>query len=222
MKFQFFAFILLSAIQLYSCNSDVKAQDNSKPEAKVINPIPIDIKSISGLNLQPVTNQNEPERRLFQKRILRGLDLSVYVVSSETATASHSSYGIDEFLYLINGRARLNPENGDEVIYNTGDFFVAPKGFKGEWETQGGNEFLIELSVISTQRNEEPVDPNKTLPYLIDKAILSGVGIKPQGSPENNSFTNEVYQGPEIVVSIHAEKPDSIIQVKTPMQEQFI
>ncbi len=214
-------FLFTISMFLISCDSKPKEKKEERPVARVIKPIPIDIKSISGLDLKPVTNQDDPERRLFQKRVLRGLDLSVYVVSSETKAATHASYGIDEFLYLLNGRARLNPVNGEEVIYNTGDFFIAPKGFNGEWETQGGDEFLIELSVITTKRAEESIDPNKTLPYLIDKAKLSGIGISPIEHANGNSYHDLLYEGAELSVELLAEKPDSTIAISQPLQEQF-
>lgn len=217
-------FILIFTSLFWSCDSKSKPKikNDSIPKSRIINPIPIDVRALSGLDLKPVTNQSDPDRRLFQKQLFRGLDLSVYVVSSETATAKHESYGIDEFLYVLNGRARLNPENGDEVFYNTGDFFIAPKGFNGEWETQGGDEFLIEVSVITTKRSEGEIDPSKTLPYLIDKAKLSGIGISAISESSVNSYKDELYRGAEIDVDLLAELPGTVLNFEKPDVEQFV
>lgn len=222
MNHRLFLTLSIAILVAFDSVSQSKMPNDNLTPTETINPIKIDIDAISGLNLKPVRNQNDPERRLFQKRILRGLDLSVYVVSSETATATHESYGIDEFLYLINGRARLNPEYGEEAIYNTGDFFFVPKGFKGEWETQGGDEFLIELSVISTERSPNPIDQNNTLPYLVDKAKLSGIGITLAEDAQNISYKDILHNGAELDVAIYAERPDTVYQVTSPMEEQFI
>lgn len=224
MKLGLLSFLVLLLFSLSSCNSDKKPplDTQDKKTKDVINPIPIDVKVLSGLDLKPVTNKNDPDRRLFQKRLYRGEDLSVYVVSSETATANHKSYGIDEFLYVLNGRARLNPLNGDEVFFNTGDFFLAPKGFNGEWETQGGDEFLIELSIITTRRAAEDIDQSKTLPYLVDKEKLSGIGITQIGEPSNKSYKDELYQGAELEIEILAEKPDSTYDINESMKEQLV
>ena len=73
-----------------------------------------------------------------------GKDLSVYAVSSETATTQQDNYEMEEFIKLINGRSRMNPINGDKEIFETGDSCIAPKGITGRWETIGGDEFLIE------------------------------------------------------------------------------
>ena len=224
MKSKLLLFFALLLLIFLSCDSDKKSpvNDEDKKSIRIINPIPIEVKTLSGLDLKPVTNKDDPDRRLFQKQLYRGMDLSVYVVSSETASATHESFGIDEFLYILNGRARLNPTNGDEVFYNTGDFFIAPKGFNGEWETQGGDEFLIELSIITTKRAKEEVDPKKTLPYLIDKSKLSGIGITKLGGPLDKTYKDELYWGAELEIAIHAEKPDSTFHISDPIQEQFV
>ena len=219
MKTWFYIFTL-TCFNMVSCTNS-KAQHKDIEESSALRPIPIQIETLSGIDLKPVKNQNDPDRRLFQKRLLRGEDISVYVVSSETATAQQENYGMEEFIYLLNGRSRMNPVNGEEVIYNTGDFFVAPKGFTGEWETQGGDEFLIELSVISTQRSNEVID-SKPLPYLLDKAKLSGIGITPIASDNNTSYKDNLFNGPELDVTLHAHSVGITIDDKGPMKEQLI
>lgn len=54
--------------------------------------------------------------------------------SSEPGT-SRISYDKDEICTLLEGKVRLTDESGNAEIYEAGDTFLIPNGFKGEWET---------------------------------------------------------------------------------------
>ncbi|MFT4535261.1 MAG: putative cupin superfamily protein [Saprospiraceae bacterium] len=215
-------YYLLITIFLFltSCAENKKPDINEKGKNR-IPVIRLDRESLSGIGLKPVKNNDQPDRRLFQKRLVRGQDLSVYVVSSETATAHQDNYGMEEFIKLINGRSRMHPVNGNELIFETGDSFIAPKGFTGEWETIGGNEFLIGLSVITTQRIEGQIEISKTLPFLIDKKIRSGVRLLNVKGEPNIEGTTEVYRGLELTIKMSETKPQRI-DITKPMQEQVV
>lgn len=43
-------------------------------------------------------------------------------------------YTENEFCHLIQGRVRISDGNGRSRIFETGDTFVIPSGFAGEWE----------------------------------------------------------------------------------------
>lgn len=190
---------------------------NSKPPNRAIS---LDQRALSGLDLAPVRNASQPDRKLFQKKLLGGNDISVFVVSSETASAMQSDYGIDEFIFLINGRARINPDQGDEVFFTPGDFFMVPRGFDGEWETQGGTEFLHELSVITTQRAEK-VDSTLNLPLLIDKSKLAGIALTPSDAmPGVEYYQDEIFRGSELNVDLEAI--ESGVYEMTDGQEQLV
>lgn len=47
------------------------------------------------------------------------------------------NYTEDEFCYIISGRAVITDADGVEEILETGDAFVVPAGFTGQWETLG-------------------------------------------------------------------------------------
>jgi len=209
-----FSFLFL----ITSCKENTSTQKVVNQKFEGIPVIRLDNSAISGIGLKPVKNKNQPDRRLFQKRLIRGNDLSVYVVSSETATAQQENYAMEEFICLTNGQSRMNPTNGKEVIFDKGDSFIAPKGFTGEWETIGGDEFLIELSIITTKRIDGQVDPDKTLPYLIDKRKRSGVGIS---QIEDGSYLDILYEGIELKVTVEGHET-GIVNHNTPMQEQVI
>ncbi|MEM1119603.1 MAG: cupin domain-containing protein [Bacteroidota bacterium] len=187
--------------------------------ATIIEPILLDKAMLSGLNLKPVTSPTQPERRLFQKRLFRGKEIAVYVVSSETAEADWNNYSIDEFIYVLNGRARLHPRNDAERFYYPGDFFFAPKGYTGIWETQGGAEFYHELSVIALDRPKEKVDSLQQ-PTLLDKAKLAGRGITPK-KENKESYHDVLVEGTELDVHLEGEK-GSKKEITTPLKEQLI
>lgn len=43
-------------------------------------------------------------------------------------------YTENEFCHLLQGRVRISDGNGHSRIFETGDTFVIPSGFAGEWE----------------------------------------------------------------------------------------
>ena len=191
------------ALTLFICSVFVNSglAQNSQPPNRAI---PLDQRALSGLDLAPVSNPSQPDRRLFQKKLLGGNDISVYIVSSETASAVQTDYGIDEFIFLINGRARINPDQGEEVFFTPGDFFMVPRGFDGEWETQGGTEFYHELSVI-TSRRAEVVDSTLQLPMIIDKNKLAGIDLTPsEAKPGVEFYRDEIYRGTELNIDLEA------------------
>lgn len=218
MKHYSFLFLLLLIIS--SCG-EYKTVDLVPKEFKGIPIIRLDKEAVSGIGLKPVQNKDQPERRLFQKRLIRGSDLSVYVVSSETATAQQNNYGMEEYIKLINGQSRMNPINGEEVIFETGESFIAPKGFTGEWETLGGDEFLIELSIITTDRVNGDVSEPKTLPYLLDKKARSGLVRFSATENSDSKLTHKLYAGIELTVTLENITPQTI-EISHPMQEQIV
>ena len=87
----------------------------------------------AGYGLKRVKNAADPDRRLHQKQLYQGKDLAVYVVSSETKTAQWEGYAIDEFIEVLDGRARLRPEETDEDdFYYAGQYFLVPEGYRGD------------------------------------------------------------------------------------------
>lgn len=202
MNIKYFVFLCL-CLCFVACEKQHKTAQVVEKKT-VIRPILLDAAYLSGLNLKSVTNANQPDRKLFQKRLYRGTDISIYIVSSESASANHESYGMEEFLYLINGAARMKPKQGAERYYYTGDFFIAPKGYIGEWETIGATDFHHELSVISTKRNKKEANPDKLLPVLIDKKILSGIGMTKINTAET-LYRDTIYQGHELTIITEAE-----------------
>lgn len=222
MKFKF-TLLIIACISILSCKEKpkpIKKENKATVIYEAIKPLRLDAATLSGLNLESVTNTKEPDRKLFQRNLYKGREISVYIVSSESASATHDSYGIDEFLYLINGGAMLKPKGGTEQNHYTGDFFIAPRGYVGEWETIGGTDFHHELSVISTRRNKNEIDPNKIQPFAIDKKKLSGIGIT-KIDAEKEIYQDVIYEGHELTIVLNAEAATQK-EIRKPLKEQLI
>lgn len=219
-------FLLTLFYLVISCNTPQPSENQSDMKddssENIVQPILLDKTTLSGVDLKAVKNKNEPDRKLFQRNLFSGSEIAVYVVSSETKAAMQDNYGIDEFIYLFNGRARLNSKFGKEVLYNTGDFFITPKGFTGEWETQGGNEFHYELSVIAKNRPKTTNDAKDALPYLIDKSKLSGIGLTKIEMKDNSEYYQDIlYKGVELEIILEAENGQNK-QIQKTIDEQLI
>lgn len=209
------ALFILAAFLIVFMPKPSLGQNNSQPVP--LKPILIDKSALSGIGLQPVQLQNEPKRKFFQKRLLRGLDLSVFIVSSESWTTEMNNFPIDEVVLMLNGKAKIKPKNGEEMIFMSNQFFFIPKGYTGSWQIQAGNNYHYELSVISTERAATAA-PDKTLPELIDQDELSGIGIDLSNTDQ---YDKVLTRGLELTVSLKAEKP-SQREISTPMQEQLV
>lgn len=172
---------------------------------KIIRPTPLDPLAISGLGLKKVTSSADPERLLFQKMLFQGNEISVFVVASETKTANWEDYGIEEFIYVINGRARLKPAKSEERFYYPGDFFWVPKGYQGEWETQGGSSFYHELSVIANDRDDTPND--QLNPVLMDKTKVAGIDLT---QDKAKHFHDVLQKGKDLTIFTQSEAPQAI------------
>ncbi|MEM6348151.1 MAG: cupin domain-containing protein [Bacteroidota bacterium] len=187
---------------------------------EIIRPLLLDKATLSGEDLKPITNPNEPERQFFQKNLYRGPEISVYIVSSETWPGQMNNFGIDEFLFVLNGRARISPLHGTERVFQRGDYFFAHRGYTGGWETQG--EYYYELSVITTQRADSSEKLTGRLPELLDRAKLSGFGLtKVDSSGSAERYHDVLASGVELSVSVEAETPQKR-EIANPLPEQLV
>ncbi len=190
---------LLTGIAL-SCPQKGFSQDI----AVMSKPLLLDKEVLSGVGLGKVELKNEPGRDFFQKRLYRGEDLSVYVVSSQSWQSQFESFWFDEFIYLFNGSADITPKGEAKQRFNNGDFFFAPKGFTGSWEILAGDHYHYELSVITTKRADSSMRSTEIKPRLLRGFQISGSMIT---FKENGLFEKELTKGPELSILLKAEKP---------------
>jgi len=53
----------------------------------------------------------------------------------------------EEFVYVLNGSATLTQVGGEPQTFYTGDFFVVPEGWDGNWTVEG-NHLYRELIAV--------------------------------------------------------------------------
>lgn len=178
---------------------------------EIIEPILLDKEALSGIGLQKVDLKDEPDRDFFQRRLYRGEDISIYVVSSESWKTTFSNFSFDEFVYILNGMAKVKIEGGKEQTFNSQEFFSIPKGYTGSWEVIAGSNYHYELSVITTKRASLKDTTKIKNPNLFNKVKVSGVDIH---FSENEQYEDILFEGDELKISIKAEKPRKLNSIK--------
>lgn len=202
MKQRIYKLTLLLLLSIFV--TQLSAQEKSKNQ-KIITPILLDKAVLSGVGLDKINLKHEPERTFHQKRLYGGEEISVYVVSSDTWTSPFDAFWFDEFIYIFQGKAKVTSEHG-EHHFNSGEYFFAPKGFKGEWGVQAGDHLHYELSVITNKRADSTQISKHKYPQILDKNVLSGNDII---FNKNGHFEKILFEGIELTIKLKAEKPRS-------------
>ena len=102
-----FVTTILFNILLINCTS---CQDKAAPTAP--SPFSLDKSTLSGVGLQKIDLKNEPEKVFHQKRLVRGDELSVYVVSTQSWVNKIEDYKFDEYIYMLHGESVTRPAEG--------------------------------------------------------------------------------------------------------------
>ncbi|MEL6273825.1 MAG: cupin domain-containing protein [Bacteroidota bacterium] len=187
-------------------------------QVDTLRPVRIDKSTLSGIGLQQVELSHEPGRAFFQRRIYRGEDISVYVVSSQTWETEMNDFGIDELVFMYNGTAKVTPNGEQPVHFKTGEFFFIPKGYTGKWAIEAGDNYHYELSVITTERADSTKKSSSLLPRLLDKTKLSGVDLDLE---EKGVYHELLESGIEMDIYLQGEQPREL-QMTDHRQEQLI
>ena len=204
---------LVGALLMLAMTSPAQENDNTS-----LKPFKIQETHLSGLDIPQQKLKTHPEREYFQKKLYKGDELSIYVLSSETATNEIENFPIDEFVYYLNGRADIKAENGNEISFFSGDYIFVPKGFSGTWINNGGPKYHLELSVISNNRQPNDRKAEHKLPFLLNREALSGIGLIKQN---DGDYSKTLYKGVELEVKVIAQNA-KIIQLLHGKREEFI
>lgn len=205
----------LTIIFVVLCIQMGYSQNNS---TEIIKPILLDKSILSGVGLKKVELKDEPEKIFHQKRLYRGEDISIYIVSTETWNNKFNNFWFDEFVYMFHGEAIVKPENGQAQLFYTGDYFFAPKGYTGEWEIKAGNNLHYELSVITTKRADSSLVSKDLTHKLFSRSKLSGAHINFDNSV---NYTEILKEGVELTIKLEAEKPAEKLKSE-PAKEKLI
>lgn len=214
----YFALVLI--LSCFISFQNLNAQNNSASAPVVhesIQPLLLDKSVLSGLGLEQVELKDTPERKFFQKQLYRGKEISVYVVSSESWVVPFDAFWFDEFIYILNGKAKVKSE---EAVHHfeSGEYFFAPKGFKGEWEVDCGSNLHYELSVITNRRADSIAVSKEASPKLLNKSILSGSSIE---FDKNGLYEENLAEGVELTIKLKAERPREY-KIDSPEKEKLI
>ncbi|MFK7747857.1 MAG: cupin domain-containing protein [Kordia sp.] len=196
---------------LFFCVQLVSAQQSTK--GTIVTPFKISERYLSGLDIPQVRLKAHPKRMYFQKRIYKGSELSIFILSSETATNTIDKFSIDEYVFYLKGKAEIELQNGEKQTFLSGDHVCVPKGFSGNWTNNGGNQYHLELSVISNKRAPKEAVSTPAKPFLLGEERLSGIGEIPQ--------KHTLFSGVELTMKTVTEKPETKEILKN-TQEQFI
>lgn len=175
---------------------------NAQESKKILKPIHLDKSALSGVGLKKIDLKDEPEKDFYQKRLYWGEDLGVFVVGTETWNNKIDNYSFDEFIYMYHGEAMVKPKIGSSQVFYSGDYFFAPKGFKGEWEIRAGDYLHYELSVITTKRADSMLVKENPQHQLFSKSKLSGNNIR---LDSDGNFVEILQKGAELTIKLKGE-----------------
>ena len=212
-------YLLIACLFCFSL-STIYAQ-KTKEEA-LVEPILLDKAALSGIGLQKLELEDDPDRIFMQKRLYRGKEFSVYMLSISSSVSEFPFFPFDEFVYLVNGRAHLLPSEQEEYYLNAGDFIVVPRGYQGNWEIQGGNAFNLELSIITNKRADSTAKLVNKLPFSISKEQLSGTKLTVIEKKDSlEIYHDEIFKGPELTISLEAETSREVSISNNPKEQFF-
>ena len=110
-------------------------------------PTMVDPTYMSGLGLDvssfPAAGEDAESNR---KAIWDGAELDITVMDVESNSADFTDMS-EEFVYVLNGSATLTQVGGEPQTFYTGDFFVVPEGWDGNWTVEG-NHLYRELIAL--------------------------------------------------------------------------
>jgi len=176
----------------------------------IIVPFKISERYLAGLDIPRVQLKAHPERAYFQKTIYKGSELSIFILSSETATNTIANFPIDEFVYYLKGKAEITTKTNQKISFLSGDYICVPKGFSGIWTNNGGKKYHLELSVIANKRAAKEVVSSPNIPFLLDREVLSG-----------RKKDAKLFSGVELNMETISEKA-ATKEVSKTLKEQFI
>ena len=72
-------------------------------------------------------------------------DAGMYRAEANKFTV-HEAYGVNEFMYFLEGGVKLTSSDGSVLVVNAGDAVVIPKEWTGIWETEGYTKIYVIFS----------------------------------------------------------------------------
>ena len=181
----------IGAICLF-CSIPLPAQQQEKENLEIYK-VPRTLLAGEGLNS---IKQKDPERTVYQKKIYDGNELAMYIIAIGTGiTNEFKSFPLEEFIFWMNGKAKIEPVGEEPFEIQTGDYFVQAKGFNGKWNFIDNGGLHLELSIIAKNR------PNSTIKSPITRALVIGRDMI-SGVSQVTNDSEIVYRGAELNVNV--------------------
>jgi uncharacterized cupin superfamily protein len=186
-------------------------------------PILLDRSTLSGIGLTEVkSNPSNSTTKAYARTVFSGDLLEVLVRAWSPGIKHIESSAEEEFVYVINGRARLKDDHGAEEVFESGESFIVPKGFSGSWNSEA--EQLYQELVVVTKDRRSSTTQMATTPIRLNASILSGIGLAKSTWPYNPTremYRSPIYKGPELTISVVAIAPD-VTHFGGEMHEEFV
>ena len=97
------------------------------------------------------------------------LGLMVGVWDCTPNVGKMEAYGVDEFMYVLEGSVTMELEDGTSVTISTGESFVVPKGLKCKWiQTEYMRKFFVIFDNANTKAHDNPEQFGIILPNAAD------------------------------------------------------
>ena len=69
--------------------------------------------------------------------------IAPYVPALKVRIEIDEPYGVDEFMYFLEGSVTLTSSDGSEQVINAGEAVTIPKEWTGVWETDGYTKIWV-------------------------------------------------------------------------------
>ncbi|MDG2091465.1 MAG: cupin domain-containing protein [Gammaproteobacteria bacterium] len=112
-------------------------------------PTLIDRANMAGLGLDPTGFGPNGELEANVKPQWQGTELTVSVLEVEPNSMDFTDRP-EEFIYVLNGTATLTPVGGEPQTFYSGEFFIVPEGWDGNW-TVDGNHLYRALNTFAVE-----------------------------------------------------------------------
>lgn len=149
---------------------------------------------LAGENLQPRKLDGEDDPTFLHRKIFDGEDLRIYMVAIGNRTNEFERFPIEEFIFWANGKAVVEPSEGEPFEVQSGDYFIQPKGFNGKFNFVSGDPLHLELAVTSKVRADSSVVSPISKALVIDRDIVSGA------SESHMKERSLIYHGVELAL----------------------
>jgi len=115
-------------------------------------PVKLDRAQLEGKafeNRAAVVKQEQSERGPFTTHDLeafidgeRKFEAGVYKAGANRYTISEP-YGVDEFMYFLEGGVKLTSQDGSVVEIHAGEAVIIPRDWRGVWDTDGYTKIYV-------------------------------------------------------------------------------